>query len=53
MTACANSLVRIAAIGLLLVAAACATSHRKECTGRAAPINDSQTEVTRGARPGR
>jgi hypothetical protein len=49
----AHPLMQLAAVGLLLMAAACATSHRKECTGHPAPINDSQTEVTRGARPGR
>jgi hypothetical protein len=53
MTNRAQRLVQIAAIGLLLIAAGCTTSHRKECAGHAVPINDSQLEATRGARPGR
>jgi len=46
-------LIRIAAIGLLFVIAACATSHGKDCKGHAVPINDPHTESAHGAGPGR
>ena len=51
---CTSTLVRIAAtIALLLIVSACATSHRKECKGRAVPINDSPAERVHGTGPGR